>query len=85
MAVTFAWVYEWQNDVAATLSVGFLRARRQLSALQAAAERLARKGTIMARERESFIVCEPYGRSMKNIYVPVCIFVMSGLMGILYS
>jgi hypothetical protein len=65
VAVTFAWVYEWQNDVAAAVRVGFLRARRQLSALQPvvdasspAAQGLARRGT-MRRERESFIVCEP--------------------------
>ena len=69
MAVTFAWVYEWQNDVAAAERVGFLRARRQLSALQpavAAAQGLARSGT-MTRERKSFIVCKPYGGSTKNL------------------
>jgi hypothetical protein len=69
VAVTSAWVYEWQNDVAAAVRVGFLRARRQLSALQPvvcpAAQGLARRGT-MRRERESFIVCEPYGGSTKN-------------------
>jgi hypothetical protein len=67
VAVTWPWVYEWQNDVAAAVRVGFLRARRQLSALQpvvdqrasiSAAPRLARRAT-MRRERESFIVCEP--------------------------
>ena len=72
MATTFAWVYEWQNDVAAAVRVGFLRARRQLSALQAfvelpaAQQRLARRGTTR-RERESFILCEPYGGSTKNL------------------
>jgi len=73
VAVTFAWepwVYELQNDVAAAVRVGFLRARRQLSALQPvevpAAQGLARRGT-MRRERESFIVCEPYGGSTKNL------------------
>lgn len=72
MAVTFAWVYELQNDVAAAARVGFLSARRQLSALQAvvalpaAQEGLARRGTTR-RERESFMVCEPYGGSMKNV------------------
>jgi hypothetical protein len=69
VAVTSAWVYEWQKDVAAAVRVGFLRARRQLSALQPvvcpATQGLAKRGT-MRRERESFIVCKPYGGSTKN-------------------
>jgi hypothetical protein len=72
VAVTVDWVYDWQNDAAAVAYVGFLKARRQLSALQAVVERasppaahgLAKRETIRD-DRESFIVRKPYGGSKR--------------------
>lgn len=54
MAVTTDSVYQWQNDVAATVHVGFLKTRRQLSSSHLVVFAAAQWGaTRETRRRES--------------------------------